>query len=54
MPDYQKMYYRLFNKLTDILEYIEKGDYAKAETAIVNAQAATEEMYIQDGEESLV
>ena len=36
MPDYQKMYTTLFNKITDMIEELQK------------IQQLTEEMYMQD------
>ena len=41
----EKMYYRLFNELTDILE-----DIKKLEERIKRAQLETEEMYINEEE----
>ena len=38
MPDYQKMYSTLFNKITDLIEELQK------------VQQLTEEMYLEDEE----
>ena len=44
MPDYEKMYYTLFNKITDTIELLEK------ETAeLRRIQIQTEEDYISRG-----
>lgn len=42
MPDYKKMYFRLFNAITDAINQLE------------NAQKRGEEAYIESNEESLV
>ena len=39
MPDYKKMYFKLFNSVTDAIEILQK------------AQIETEEIYITSGEE---
>ena len=57
MVDYKKMYFKLFNAITDAIEEIkeiqEKGEdnYCKAIEILILAQQKTEEMYIEaDGE----
>ena len=43
---YQKMYFTLFNAVTDALRLMEKGDSAGAAKVLKRAQQGTEEMYI--------
>ena len=57
MVDYKKMYFKLFNAITDAIEEIkeiqEKGEdnCCKAIEILILAQQKTEEMYIEaDGE----
>ena len=38
MPDYEKMYHKLFNEITDVINILQK------------AQCETEEEYIEDSE----
>ncbi len=45
MPDYQKMYYMLFNAITDAIEEMGKNVGAAKELLIL-AQQQTEELYI--------
>ena len=46
MVDYQKMYYRLFNAITDALEAMSRGELAQASSLLMQAQQDTEEEYI--------
>ena len=46
MPDYKKMYYILFNAVTDALEQLSHGRPESAEEILRAAQLRTEEMYI--------
>ena len=48
MPDYQKMYLLLFNAITDALKEIENQNYGKAAELLRKAQAAAEDIYIED------
>lgn len=43
---YKKMYFRLFNAITDVLEALEQGNIWDAKRLLKEAQCATEEMYI--------
>lgn len=43
---YKKMYFRLFNAITDVLEALERGNIWDAKRLLKEAQCATEEMYI--------
>lgn len=51
MPVYQKMYFTLFNCLTDVAEELKKQNYGKACDIIQSAQLQAEELYIGAGEE---
>ena len=48
MPDYQKMYLLLFNAITDALEEMEKQNYGEVAALLRKAQAAAEEVYMED------
>lgn len=43
---YKKMYFCLFNAITDALGALEKGNIWDAKRLLKEAQCATEEMYI--------
>ena len=50
---YKKMYFHLFNAITDVLEALERGNVWDAKRLLMESQCATEEMYISaenDGE----
>lgn len=47
---YQKMYYRLFNAITEAMQHILRMEYAQAYSILQEAQAETEELYLT-GEE---
>lgn len=46
---YKKMYFTLFNSITDALEQLEQGDFLRAIDLLKNAQLSTEEIYIRSG-----
>jgi len=46
MPDYQKMYFTLFNAITDALAALEKHEPFICRDLLIAAQQTTEEMYI--------
>ena len=48
-PDYKKMYYMLFNAITDALRLLEENDITGASVKLYTAQYLAEEEYI--GEE---
>lgn len=48
---YQKMYYLLFNAITNAIEEIRNRNYGNAETALVKAQQAAEELYLSYGDD---
>ena len=47
---YQKMYYTLFNAITDALAAMEQQNYGKARALLVDAQQQSEELFM-DGKE---
>ena len=49
--DYKKMYFHLFNAITDALIDMEKGDPSAAGQRLIRAQQETEEMYISADDE---
>ncbi len=48
MPNYKKMYYELFNALTDAIRQIELSNYEAARAIMIEVQQKTEELYISD------
>jgi len=46
MSNYEKMYYMLFNAITDALKLLEHDDVAGASVKLANAQYFAEEEYI--------
>ncbi|MBQ3355582.1 MAG: hypothetical protein IJG45_00495 [Oscillospiraceae bacterium] len=46
MPDYEKMYYRFYNAITDALEYLEAGELQTARFLLIRAQQEAEELYL--------
>ena len=46
MPDYMKMYLRLFNAITDALEAMGCDNYGIAQEILKKAQAEAEELYL--------
>ena len=50
MPNYEKMYFILFNAITDALEQLETKRYAAAAIGLAAAQCQTEELYMLDEE----
>lgn len=48
MPNYEKMYYTLFNAITDALVLMEQEQYADAAIRLAAAQCETEELYISE------
>lgn len=43
---YEKMYYKLFNAVTDAMELMEQQKYQEALTLLEQASRETEEIYI--------
>jgi len=49
---YQKMYYTLFNAITDALAAIEQQNYGQAKMLLISAQQQTEEQYLDSEDAS--
>ena len=50
---YKEMYLRLFNRVTDALELLDRGEADRARELLISAQREAEEMFIaQPGAES--
>lgn len=49
---FQRMYLLLFNRITDAIEVIERGDAAEAKAVLIRAQQDAEELYLSADEES--
>ena len=45
--DYSKLYYMLFNAVTNAIECIDSGNYGKAKQLLISVQRQTEELYIE-------
>ena len=45
------MYLLLFNRITDALHALERGDAAKARILLIRAQQDAEDLYIEGAEE---
>ena len=54
MPDYQKMYLHLFNKVSFSLLLMEQQDYSSAEKLMKKAQCDCEEMYMEEEESETI
>ena len=52
MPEYKSMYLLLFNRVTDALGEIERGNMERARELLQQAQLETEELYISAPEEA--
>ena len=48
MPNYEKMYYTLFNAITDALRLLEQEKNTDAAIVLATAQCQTEELYMAD------
>ena len=49
MPPFKKMYFHLFNAITDALEKFSNQDYDPAREILIRAQQWGESMYIESG-----
>lgn len=47
MKTYEKMYYHLFNAVTDALNALEQKNYGQAEEILKAAQQESEEIYLE-------
>jgi len=50
MPPYKRMYFHLFNAITDALQKLTQQEYAQAKEIMKAAQQWGEEMYSKAGE----
>ena len=48
---YRKMYYTLFNAVTDALNAMEQQNYGQARALLVAAQQQSEEIFMDSGED---
>ena len=48
MPDYKKLYFKLFAAMADAVEAIEAEHYEKAREFLIQAQQEAEEEYISE------
>ena len=46
--DYKKLYFHLFNAVTDALRAMEQQNYGQAAALLIAAQQETEEMYMDE------
>lgn len=46
-PNFEKMYYSLFNGITSAIKAMESQNFGQAVELLKNAQRETEEMYIE-------
>ena len=47
MIDYKKLYFTLFNKITDTVEAIDSGRFLEARNILIEVQRQAEEEYLQ-------
>ena len=47
--DLERMYLALFNKITDVLRYLERGELVRAICLLEEAQGEGEPIYIESG-----
>ena len=52
MPDYQKMYFHLFNAITDALVQLERQNYGLATERLKAAQVDGENAYLTEEDKS--
>lgn len=48
MPDYKKLYFRLFAAMADAVEYLEQGQPFQAKECLIRAQQEAEEEYLRE------
>ncbi len=51
---YKQLYHLLFNRITDALEAMEKGDAAQGKSILMQAQQDAENLYIFSQEHSVI
>ena len=48
MPNYEKLYFKLFSALADALEHMEQENYGLARQTLISAQQQAEEEYLAE------
>lgn len=48
---FKRMYFLLFNRITDALKALERGDAAQARAILIHAQQDAEELYTDGAKE---
>ena len=48
---FKRLYLLLFNRITDAIAALERGDAAQAEAVLIRAQQDAEELYMEGNEE---
>lgn len=51
MSEFKKLYFELFNELSDVIDELEKQNYGFAKEKIMRAQCRAEEAYISAEED---
>lgn len=48
MVDFAKLYFTLFNRVTDALTELDNANYGNAKNILIEAQQTTEELYLAE------
>ena len=48
MEDYKKLYYRLFNVYSEVLEQLERQNYGLAKEILIKAQQEAENLFLEE------
>ena len=48
VPDFEKLYFKLFAAMADAVEEMEEQNYGKAKRILISAQQEAEEAYISE------
>lgn len=51
MPDYKKLYFKLFAAMADAVEDLENGNSDRARKRLIDAQQKAEEEYLENDED---
>ena len=51
MPNYEQLYFNLFNSVSNAIEQLENHNYGQATDTLKQAQQKTEELYIEAKDE---
>ncbi len=52
MPNYEKLYFTLFNVLADAIDSIDEKNYDEARGLLIETLQKAEDIYIESGEET--